>query len=222
MQIHSSQRWPARVPVLFLILAAGLMGVFAKVAVKMRNGETGAFDSYFLNIFRGAADPSHPIGPTWLAEAARDFTSLGSYVILGTIVCLVVLYLVSSRRRLEAFQLAIGVVSGTVLSNLLKIGFNRPRPTLDNAPVVFTSLSQWARHDVGCRLFDTGGHSSAARAERTSANALPRRRGSGHGSRRTKPSVPGGPLSNRCHRGLVPRECLGNRLRARCAVVAGA
>jgi undecaprenyl-diphosphatase len=125
--------------VLFSVLAVALLGVFAKVAVEMREGETGAFDNHFLNIFRSAADPSHPIGPAWLSEAARDVTSLGSYVILGTIVILVVLYLILSRRHLEALQLAVGVVSGTVLSNLLKIGFNRPRPALDNAPIVFTS-----------------------------------------------------------------------------------
>ena len=129
----------ARPPVLFGLIALGLVGVFAKIAGELREGETGAFDDYFLNLFRDPADPSHPIGPAWLLEAARDVTSLGSYVILGTIVVLVVVYLLLSRRRLEAVHLGLAVVAGVVLSNLLKIGFNRPRPNLDNALAVFTA-----------------------------------------------------------------------------------
>lgn len=134
----SSRAWPW-VRIGFAALAASLIGVFAKVASEMREGETSSFDDYFLNIFRTGSAPSHLIGPNWVAEAARDVTSLGSYMVLGWIVVLIVTYLFLSRRRIEAVQLAASVIAGTVLSNLLKIGFNRPRPNLDNTPAVFTS-----------------------------------------------------------------------------------
>ncbi len=131
--------WIARPPVVFGLIALGLVGVFAKIAGEMREGETGPFDNYFLNIFRTPADPSHPIGPAWLFEVARDVTSLGSYAILGTIFVLVIVYLLLARRRGDAVHLGAAVLAGVVLSNLLKVGFNRPRPGLDNAPAVFTS-----------------------------------------------------------------------------------
>ena len=36
-------------------------------------------------------------------------------------------------------HLSVAVVSGVLLSNLLKVGFNRPRPIFDKAPEVFTA-----------------------------------------------------------------------------------
>lgn len=105
----------------------------------MREGETSAFDNAILNAFRNPSNPSTAIGPPWLYEAARDVTSLGSYAVLGILVVLVVAYLLLARRRSEAIYLTAAVVSGVVLSNVLKVGLNRPRPSLDNTPEVFSA-----------------------------------------------------------------------------------
>jgi undecaprenyl-diphosphatase len=74
-----------------------------------------------------------------LAETARDVTSLGSYTILVTIIVLVLTYLMLVQRRFEALHVGLAVVSGAVLSNILKISFNRPRPVFEQAPEVFTA-----------------------------------------------------------------------------------
>jgi undecaprenyl-diphosphatase len=129
----------ARPSLLFTLFALGLGGVFVRIAAEMREGETKAFDTYILDLFRDSADPSRPIGPLWLYEATRDVTALGSYAILTTIVVLVLLYLLLSGRRRDAVHLGVGVVAGTILSNLLKIGFNRPRPSIASVPEVFSA-----------------------------------------------------------------------------------
>ena len=125
--------------VLLAIAAVALVGAFGKVAVEMHEGETSAFDNSILNAFRSPIDPSTAIGPAWLYEAARDVTSLGSYPVLGLLVLLVVVYLLMVKKRFEAIYLTVAVASGVVLSNLLKVGFNRPRPSFDNTPEVFSA-----------------------------------------------------------------------------------
>jgi len=124
---------------LLAVAALALAGVFVKVAVEMREGETSGFDNAILNAFRNPAAPSTPIGPPWLYEATRDVTSLGSYAVLGILVVLVVVYLLLARKRFEAIYLSVAVVSGVLFSSALKVGFNRPRPTIDNAPEVFSA-----------------------------------------------------------------------------------
>jgi undecaprenyl-diphosphatase len=119
--------------------AAGLAGAFVKIAVEVQEGETSAFDNAVLNSFRNPADASTTIGPAWLFEAARDVTSLGSYAVLTILLGLVVVYLLLARKRFQAIYLMAAVVSGVLVSNALKIGFNRPRPSFDNSPEVFTA-----------------------------------------------------------------------------------
>jgi undecaprenyl-diphosphatase len=52
-----------------------------------------AFDREVLLTLRSSADPSVPIGPAWLPEAARGVTSLGSTVVLGIVTLAVAGYL---------------------------------------------------------------------------------------------------------------------------------
>ena len=118
---------------------AGFVGVFLKVAVEVRQGETLTFDTDVLDWFRDPGSRTGIKGPEWLPEAARDITSLGSYPVLGLLVVLVVVYLLARRRLAPALYLAGSVISGVTVSNLLKIGFNRPRPSFDNTPEVFTA-----------------------------------------------------------------------------------
>lgn len=118
---------------------AGFAGVFMKVAIEVREGETLAFDNDLLGWFRDPSTRTGIRGPEWLPEAARDITSLGSYPVLGLLVVLVVVYLLARRRLAPALYLAGSVICGVIVSNLLKIGFNRPRPSFDNTPEVFTA-----------------------------------------------------------------------------------
>jgi len=75
-----------------------------------------------------AENPATPIGPAWLLEGVRDLTSLGSFVILGIILTLAVVYMVLAGKRTFASLLLVAVLGGVIVNSLLKIGFARPRP----------------------------------------------------------------------------------------------
>lgn len=122
---------------LLVVLAFGT--AFALLAAEMREGETSDFDNTLLSWFRNSQSPTGLIGPPWVAETARDITSLGSFAILSIIIVLVLLYLLLVQRRFGAVHVGLAVISGTILSNILKVGFNRPRPVFENAPEVFTA-----------------------------------------------------------------------------------
>ena len=81
---------------------------------------------------RSSADPRVPIGPTWLPEAARDLTSLGSIIVLVIITLAVVGYLFLAGRSAVAWLTLIAVFGGIVLSDLLKFAFERARPDVVN------------------------------------------------------------------------------------------
>ena len=120
-----------------ILVTSGLLYVFVKVAGEVREGETSAFDDAILNLFRSPS--GELVGPGWLPEAVRDITALGSYMVLAFFVIILVIYFLAVRRRIEAGFLEGSVIGGTILSNILKVGFNRPRPELDNTPEVFSA-----------------------------------------------------------------------------------
>jgi len=126
-------------PVLLLVTAGTLLA-FGKLAVEVLEGETRSFDRALLLAFRNPADPSDPLGPRWLEEAARDITSLGSTVVLTFVTLAVAGFLALARKRGAALLVLVSVGGGTLLSTLLKLGFERPRPDLvPHAAAVYTA-----------------------------------------------------------------------------------
>jgi undecaprenyl-diphosphatase len=121
------------------IAAAALLAGFGMLADEVLEGETVAVDRAVTLLFRDNGDLNDPIGPMWLEEAARDVTSLGSFSILGLIVIVTVSYLWLHGKRSVATFVSIAVLSGTVLSNVLKEVFDRPRPDVEAATRVFTA-----------------------------------------------------------------------------------
>lgn len=122
-----------------LVVAGGLFA-FAKIAEEVVEGDTRAFDRAVLLALRNPADPSDPLGPRWLEEVARDVTALGSHVILGYVVLATMGFLALSRRRAGALFVGAAVGGGMLLSSILKIGFARPRPDLvPHAVEVYTA-----------------------------------------------------------------------------------
>ena len=101
---------------------------FATLASEVVEGETHAFDYAVLMALGAPEDTAAAAGPGWLAEAARDFTALGSTAVLTFVVAAGVGYLGLRGRIAEALLLAGAVGGGTVLSSVLKLGFDRPRP----------------------------------------------------------------------------------------------
>jgi undecaprenyl-diphosphatase len=114
--------------VAFILTIAGLLFAFGFIAQEMAKGKTLAFDRAVMLALRSSADPSVPIGPAWLPEAARDVTSLGSIVVLVIVTLAAVGYLFLAGKSAVAWLMLIAVVGGIALSDLLKFAFARARP----------------------------------------------------------------------------------------------
>jgi undecaprenyl-diphosphatase len=100
-----------------------------------------AFDTEILLAFREAGHPDSPIGPLWLEGAIRDITSLGSSIVLTLITAATIVYLLLIRRPRTALLIFVAVAGGQLLSSLLKLEIDRPRPDLVSHLVNETSLS---------------------------------------------------------------------------------
>jgi undecaprenyl-diphosphatase len=110
-------------------LAAALYA-FSVLVDEVGEGETHAFDTAILLALRDAEDTSRPIGPWWLEVMFRDLTSLGSTAVLTLITIIAIGYLLIDGKRAAALVVFVAIGGGTVLSFLLKLGFDRPRPDL--------------------------------------------------------------------------------------------
>lgn len=124
---------------LLAIVAAGVF-VFFFIADEMVEGEIQAFDETLLLALRTPGDLNNPIGPSWLEEAALEITSLGGYPVVILVTLLVLGYLVMDRKISAAFFVLVSVTGGAVLSSVLKLQFDRPRPDLvDHLDIIHTA-----------------------------------------------------------------------------------
>ena len=110
------------------VVAAGLLA-FAALATDVKEGDTGNFDKRILLSMRHPGDLS-PKGSRSFQEAARDVTALGSVSVLGIVTFTAVVFLILDGKSHMAYFAAASVVGGTVLAELLKDLFNRPRPEI--------------------------------------------------------------------------------------------
>src|ERR1700758_195671 len=114
--MSQQRRTIQRAGIMPLVLTiAGLVFAFGLIAQEVVKGKTLAFDRVIMLSLRSAADPSVPIGPAWLPEAARDVTSLGSMVVLGIVTLAVVGYLLLTGKSAVAWLMLIAVAGGIVL-----------------------------------------------------------------------------------------------------------
>ncbi len=112
-----------------LLIGAGLW-LFVGLADEIVEGEKLGFDETILLALRNPADHNDPLGPPWLEEMGRDYTSFGGVAVVGLVTVVVSLYLTLARRW-AILSLVLTVVVGSLLLNqLLKAGFHRPRPDL--------------------------------------------------------------------------------------------
>ncbi|MBZ9672205.1 phosphatase PAP2 family protein [Mesorhizobium sp. ES1-3] len=123
-----------------LVIAGGLWGFVELMEVARATAPHG-FDTEILLAFRQPGQPGVPIGPSWLEGAMRDITSLGSTSVLALVTTATIIYLLLIRRRGTALLILVAVAGGEVLSSLLKVGVDRPRPELVSHLVNETSLS---------------------------------------------------------------------------------
>jgi undecaprenyl-diphosphatase len=119
---------------------AGLLFAFGVIAQIVNEGTSLAFDRKIILALHDPANPSAPIGPAWVQQAARDLTSLGSIIVLVIITLIVFGYLLMARKYAAAWLMIVAVFGGIALNDLLKLAFARPRPDIAyHATRVFTS-----------------------------------------------------------------------------------
>lgn len=150
------------------LIVAAMLAVFGLLADEVVEGDTMSFDRMVLLWFRAPGKPAEPSGPLWFQEAVRDVTSLGSFSLLGLIAIAVVIQLVLNGQRYVALYLATAVIGGSIISTVLKMVFDRPRPDLAALSNVFTASFPSGHATVSAVVYLTIG---AILAEATS---LPR------------------------------------------------
>jgi hypothetical protein len=101
-----------------VVTIAFLVLIFGLIAQEVVGGETSAFDRRLILLLRDPANPSVPIGPGWLQEAARDVTSLGSIVVLVIVTLAAAGYLFLARQPISAWLLLVAVFGGIALVDL--------------------------------------------------------------------------------------------------------
>jgi len=113
-----------------LVLPTILLFAFVKLASEVAEGEPLAFEKAILLALRAPADTADPIGPRWFESVMRDVTALGSTVVLTIITLSLTGFLFVTGRKKLSVLLLLAVSLGTMLSNILKFIFARPRPDL--------------------------------------------------------------------------------------------
>ena len=117
------------IPILVLVVLGGVWG-FLKLASEVRENETRHYDEAILLAMREPGNTADPIGPQRVEEMARDLTALGGFTLLtGVTLTAFGVALFAGRPRLAVLGL-VAVVVGMAAMNLLKQGYDRPRPAL--------------------------------------------------------------------------------------------
>ncbi|MHB0776609.1 phosphatase PAP2 family protein [Halomonas sp. WWR20] len=125
---------------LCIVIASGGIWGFVALAGEVMEGDTRGLDEAILLAFRNANDLSDPLGPGWAEEMGRDFTALGGVGVLTLITLGVLAYLLLSERFRAAVFTLVSVSGGWIISTLLKMGFERPRPDLvPHGSIVYTA-----------------------------------------------------------------------------------
>lgn len=115
-------------PCYALGIALWLLICIQEVAEEVMEGDTHAIDTQLIGLLRAHGDMANPIGPHWIEEIMRDVSALGGIAVLTLVILGTVIYLLMQRRYILSAYVAFASIFGTVLSNMLKALFDRPRP----------------------------------------------------------------------------------------------
>lgn len=122
-----------------LLFFAGLLIVLvALLGNEIFKSDGPNFDQGLLMAFRSGGDPANPIGPAWVERLGQGITSLGSFAFLGFISLATAGYLLITRRRSYALQLATAVIGGALISTAIRVAFDLPRPGTPHVVRAFT------------------------------------------------------------------------------------
>ncbi len=122
-----------------LAFSAFALYAFIAIADAVTGNSPGAVDRGILLALRNPANLADPLGPPWFEEMMRDFTALGGTGALTLLTLMVLAFLMLIRKRHAAVLVAVSVAGGTVLSQIMKWGFDRPRPDIvPHGSIVYT------------------------------------------------------------------------------------
>lgn len=129
----ASCRWVVRnelgTAALVFVIALGTWG-FVSIADEVFEGESRFIDEQILLSMRSPLDSTDPIGPSWVEETARDVTALGSVAALLIFTSAMAGYLYFSKQPWIAVFVMVAVLTGSAVSSVMKLAFDRPRPEL--------------------------------------------------------------------------------------------
>lgn len=132
---------PGRRPELWSLVAVFLvvsgLWAFAELADEIR-GEPRSFDRTILLALRSPGAPDDPIGPRWVEEMARDFTSFGGEGVLTFVLLAAAGFLFLNGNIRTILLLFAATIGGGTLSTFLKLHYDRPRPDLVS-PLAYTT-----------------------------------------------------------------------------------
>jgi undecaprenyl-diphosphatase len=105
--------------------AAALLGAwaFARLAVRVQTGRTQSIDE---SILRWIGSSHHPA----VEHAMLEITFLGTGLVVTMIVLVAGLFLWLTEHRHSAALLVFTSLGALILNNLIKMGFDRPRPQI--------------------------------------------------------------------------------------------
>jgi undecaprenyl-diphosphatase len=136
------------IPLILLVLIAAGVWLFIGIADEVREGDTRTLDRAVLLALRDPANLSDPVGPPWMEEAVRDFTALGSIMVLSLLTLAICGFLFLDDKRRVALLVFVAVAGGLAGGQLLKAGFQRPRPDLVPHRAVVSSSSFPSGHSM--------------------------------------------------------------------------
>ncbi|MDD5206136.1 MAG: phosphatase PAP2 family protein [Desulfobacterales bacterium] len=113
-----------------LLLVVGGVWSFTEIAFEIMEGGTQDFDKRLILAMRDPADLSDPIGPFWVEELGRDVTALGSIGVLTLVTLSVAGFLMLDGKYRASILIIATVGGGIIVSTLMKLSFDRPRPEL--------------------------------------------------------------------------------------------
>jgi undecaprenyl-diphosphatase len=105
-----------------------LLWSFLEIAAATSEDRLVGVERDLMLALRRPGAPHEAIGPSWLVEAWRDVTALGSVTIVTLTTLAVVGHLLLNRLWRTAFVVVLAASGAGVLSSVLKATFQRARP----------------------------------------------------------------------------------------------
>ena len=124
-----------------IFLVAGLIvatigtAIFVALASRVRSGRTQAFDDSIMRWIGAHHSPG-------LDAVMLEVTALGTGTAVMMVVAVAALFLFLTQHKYSAILLLASTFGGIVLNGVLKLGFNRPRPSIF-MPAVHTVSSSF-------------------------------------------------------------------------------